>query len=168
MPLTSFAFEHDGCFLLPLEELSPRGISGELANAIAARGLLSKGAIELFDAALACLHDRLSAMHAAAPDSHAPPRLLNVLVITAAETTRPFFQPLPDMSAALYAAEAGIAQALDTPQNNGTPDVPTTSLADSSLYPNGQPLYKLDPDAATPLPPRLISTVLSWTQRFLR
>ncbi|NUO53608.1 MAG: hypothetical protein HOV80_32565 [Polyangiaceae bacterium] len=105
MTLTSFAFEHDGCFLLPLEELSPRGMSGELASAIATRGLLSKGAIELFDAALACLHDRLSALHAAAPNSHVPPRLLNILVITAADTTRPFFQPLPDMSAVLYAAD---------------------------------------------------------------
>ena len=54
-------------------------------------------------------------------------------------------------SSALYAAEAGIAQAIDTLQNDGTPSVPTTSLADSSLYPYGQPSYKLDPDAATPV-----------------
>jgi hypothetical protein len=54
-------------------------------------------------------------------------------------------------SAALYAAEAGVAQALDTLQNAGVPNVPTTSLGDSSLYPHGQPSYQLDPDAATPL-----------------
>jgi hypothetical protein len=54
-------------------------------------------------------------------------------------------------SAALYAAEAGIAQAIDTLQNTGTPSVPTTSLADTTLYPNGQPSYLLDPDAATPV-----------------
>lgn len=105
MTLSPFAFEHDGCFILPLEELSPRGMSAELAGALSSRGLLSHAAIELFDAALARLHDRLSALHASAPSSHAPPRLLNVLVITAAETTRPFFQPLPDMSAVLYAAD---------------------------------------------------------------
>jgi Tfp pilus assembly protein PilX len=54
-------------------------------------------------------------------------------------------------AAALYAAEAGIAQAIDTLQNEGTPSVPTTSLGDTSLYPHGQPSYKLDPDAATPV-----------------
>ena len=54
-------------------------------------------------------------------------------------------------TAALYAAEAGIAQAIDTLQNEGAPDVPTTSLGDSSLYPHGQPSYQLDPDAGTPV-----------------
>ncbi len=105
MTVTSFAFDHDGCFLLPLEELSPRGMSAELASELVSRSLLSKRAVELFDAALACLHDRLSALHAALPGSHAPPRLLNVLVISDAETTRPFFQPLPDMSAVIYASD---------------------------------------------------------------
>jgi hypothetical protein len=54
-------------------------------------------------------------------------------------------------AAALYAAEAGIAQAIDTLQNEGTPSVPTTSLGDDTLYPYGKPSYKLDPDAATPV-----------------
>ena len=54
-------------------------------------------------------------------------------------------------SAALYAAEAGVAQALDTLQNAGVPNVPLTPLGDSSLYPHGQPSYQLDPDAATPV-----------------
>jgi hypothetical protein len=115
MTVTSFAFDHDGCFLLPLEELSPRGMSAELASSLVSRSLLSRGAVELFDAALVRLHDRVGALHAAAPGTHAPPRLLNVLCITAADTTRPFFQPLPDMSAVVYAAD--LDPDLSTPEH---------------------------------------------------
>jgi hypothetical protein len=52
---------------------------------------------------------------------------------------------------ALHAADAAIARALGQLAANGTPSVPTTSIGDASLYPYGQPSYRLDPTAATPV-----------------
>jgi hypothetical protein len=46
---------------------------------------------------------------------------------------------------ALYAAEAGVAEALDTLSANGIPSVAATSLSDATTYPYGQPSYQLDP-----------------------
>jgi hypothetical protein len=50
---------------------------------------------------------------------------------------------------ALYAAEAGVAEALNTLAETGTPDVTTTNLADTTTYPHGQPSYELDPTVAS-------------------
>lgn len=49
---------------------------------------------------------------------------------------------------ALYAAEAGIAQALESLQSNNVPTITASSLGDSSAYPFGQPSYA--PDASAP------------------
>ncbi len=98
-------FYHEGCFLLPVEHLSRSGLDAELAREVGRRSLLSPDAVRLFDAALACFFERCDALHAAAPDVHPPPRLSNVLVVTAQETTRPFFQPFVDMSVIVYATD---------------------------------------------------------------
>ena len=45
---------------------------------------------------------------------------------------------------ALHAADAGIAKAMETMAQTGTPSVPTTMLGDSGLYPFGQPSYQAD------------------------
>ena len=47
---------------------------------------------------------------------------------------------------ALQAADAGVAKALETLQTTGTPTVPTTDLADSSVFPHGQPRFREDPN----------------------
>jgi hypothetical protein len=52
---------------------------------------------------------------------------------------------------ALHAADAAISRALSTLSLNGTPTVPTTTMGDSALYPAGQPSYRTDPTAATPI-----------------
>ena len=103
--LASFYFDHEGWFLLPVEELSASGISDALAAELEARGLLSREASALFDAAIRTLHERLGALHRAAPDTHLPARLTNVLVVTEPLTTRPYFQPFPDASVLLYATD---------------------------------------------------------------
>jgi len=46
---------------------------------------------------------------------------------------------------ALYAAEAGISEALETLTTTQTPSVTTTSIGDTTLYPHGRPLYRPDP-----------------------
>lgn len=54
-------------------------------------------------------------------------------------------------SMSLYAAEAGLAEIMRTLEVDGTPSLAPTSYGDPSLYPHGQPTYRLDPTAADPL-----------------
>jgi len=54
-------------------------------------------------------------------------------------------------AAALHAADAAVAKALETMDATGTPSVPVTSLGDSTLYPQGQPSYRQDPQSANPI-----------------
>jgi Tfp pilus assembly protein PilX len=51
--------------------------------------------------------------------------------------------------ASLHAADAGVAKAMETLSQTGTPAIPNTSLGDTSLYPYGQPSYGVDTSAAT-------------------
>jgi hypothetical protein len=52
---------------------------------------------------------------------------------------------------ALYAADAGIADALQKLTTTQTPTLAQTSIGDANLYPHGQPLYRPDPAAANPI-----------------
>lgn len=52
---------------------------------------------------------------------------------------------------AFYAAEAGVAKALETLTTSFTPSVPTTNVGDGSLFPYGQPSYRQDPTATDPI-----------------
>jgi len=51
----------------------------------------------------------------------------------------------------LYAADAGVARAMETLQNNGTPSVPSTPVGDTSVFPHGAPSYSTDTSVATPI-----------------
>jgi len=50
-----------------------------------------------------------------------------------------------------YAAEAGVAKALETLTTQNLPSVPDTALGDSTLFPSGQPRFRLDPTATDPI-----------------
>ena len=52
---------------------------------------------------------------------------------------------------AFYAAEAGVAKALETMTTMFTPSVPTTNVGQGSLFPEGQPSYRVDSSVATPI-----------------
>ena len=52
---------------------------------------------------------------------------------------------------AFFAAEAGVAKAMETLTTVGTPSVPTTTLGDSTIFPYGQPSFRLDPTATDPI-----------------
>jgi hypothetical protein len=54
---------------------------------------------------------------------------------------------------AFYAAEAGIAKALETLTTTQTPDVPVTNLGDTTIFPHGRPSYRPDPTATDPIEP---------------
>ena len=46
---------------------------------------------------------------------------------------------------ALYAADAGVAEALEKLSTTQTPALTATTIGDSTLYPHGQPLFRPDP-----------------------
>jgi hypothetical protein len=50
-----------------------------------------------------------------------------------------------------YAAEAGVAQAVNILQTTGTPNLVQTLVGDTTIFPHGQPSYRLDPTVADPL-----------------
>jgi hypothetical protein len=52
---------------------------------------------------------------------------------------------------ALFAADAGLATALEALTTTRTPAVPNTNLGDGSIYPHGQPSFRLDPSVAEPI-----------------
>jgi hypothetical protein len=52
---------------------------------------------------------------------------------------------------ALYAADAGVSDALAKLTTTGTPSLVQTSIGDASIYPHGPPLYRPDPNAADPI-----------------
>ena len=52
---------------------------------------------------------------------------------------------------ALYAAEAGVSEALETLTTTLTPTVSDATIGDSSIFPHGQPSYRPDPAAADPV-----------------
>jgi hypothetical protein len=54
---------------------------------------------------------------------------------------------------AFYAAEAGVAKAMETLTTEFTPSVPATDLGDASLFPHGRPSFRPDPTAADPVEP---------------
>jgi len=54
---------------------------------------------------------------------------------------------------AFYAAEAGVAEALESLKNDTSPSLSNTALGDSSLYPHGQPSYRPDPTVADAVEP---------------
>ena len=52
---------------------------------------------------------------------------------------------------AFYAAEAGVAEALQTLNTDLQPSVSNATLGDTSIYPYGRPSYRPDPDVADPI-----------------
>ena len=52
---------------------------------------------------------------------------------------------------ALYAAEAGISEAMEELVTNSVATISTTTIGDSSLFPHGQPSYAPDPSVANPV-----------------
>ena len=51
---------------------------------------------------------------------------------------------------ALYAADAGIAEALERLTTTAVPTVSTLDLGDTTIFPYGQPSYRPDPTTASP------------------
>ena len=52
---------------------------------------------------------------------------------------------------ALYAAEAGISEAMERLVTTSTASISTTTIGDTAIFPYGQPSYEPDPSVANPV-----------------
>lgn len=91
--------------LIPIEDLSASGMSDACERALLER---AEGAVRvrhLFDAAFSRVFRVFRDLAARAPDVYPPPRLSNVVLLTRAERSHPYFRPFVGMSLVLYAAD---------------------------------------------------------------
>jgi hypothetical protein len=101
----SFYFAHPELFLIPVEHLSPSGMSETFNAELDRRSLVSKSFRDLFDEGFRRLFEALSRLAARAPDAFPPPRLVNVAVLLDPGRIHPYFQPFEGMTNVAYAAD---------------------------------------------------------------
>lgn len=100
-----FYFAHPELFLIPIEHLSPEGMSDAFAAELDRRALVPKSFREVFNEAFRRLWGSLAELAGKAPDAFPPPRLINIAVLLNASTMHPYFQPFEGMSAVVYASD---------------------------------------------------------------
>jgi hypothetical protein len=91
--------------LIPIEDLGASGMSDACERRLLDR---AEGAVRvrhLFDAAFSRVWRVASELSRKAPDIYPPPRLANVVLLTRAERSHPYFRPFVGMSLVLYAAD---------------------------------------------------------------
>lgn len=103
--LERFAFDHEGMFLVPADQLLERRVAPSFAALLIERGLVTAPWIAAFDAALARVHARADRLFLAAPETHPPGRVANVCVVTDPTLVRPFVEPFRGMSWLVYATD---------------------------------------------------------------
>ncbi|MBI1816266.1 MAG: hypothetical protein HYR72_14910 [Deltaproteobacteria bacterium] len=103
--LADFYFTHDELFVIPIEHLSPRGMSAAFRTLLLPRVSVSLEWIDMFDDAFATYWARASELAAHAPENWPPPRLQHVCVVTDPTCVRPYFQPFNRCSWLLYASD---------------------------------------------------------------
>lgn len=92
--LDGFCLAHDELFVIPIDELSPTGISDRFAAVLVRERGMTEDWIGAFDQAFAAYWERAADLYTRAPDAWFPPRLQNVCLVTDRDRTRPYHQPL--------------------------------------------------------------------------
>ncbi len=105
MTLLAYPFSQPGLFVIPVESLSPDGISAAFASELEARDAMDRASIELFDQAFRSYQRWSSDLSALAPAYWPPPRVQHVCVVTAPKRVRPYFQPFNKNSWLMYASD---------------------------------------------------------------
>lgn len=100
--LCEFYFACPQVFLIPIEHLSPTGMSAPFARLVQEQRGVSAAWVELFNQAVARYFERVSMLADKAPKYWRMPRLANVCMVQDAEHTRPYYQPFPQNSWLLY------------------------------------------------------------------
>ncbi len=101
--LADFYFTHDELFVIPIEHLSPRGVSAAFRTLLLPR--VSAGWVDMFNDVFATYWARASELAARAPGNWTPPRLQHVCVVTDPTRVRPYFQPFNRCSWLLYVSD---------------------------------------------------------------
>lgn len=105
MSLSDFYFAYPQVFLIPVEHLSPTGMSASFARLAQEGRGVSAGWVELFDQAVAQYFERVTMLAERAPKYWRKPRLANVCMVQDAEHTRPYYQPFSQSSWLLYQSD---------------------------------------------------------------
>lgn len=105
MELRPFYLAHRELVVIPVEHLSERGVSDELAQVLRVDRGLGDGWLALLTRAQATYWERVKVLYERAPDSWFPPRLQNLCVVLDPEGTRPYHQPFHRSSWMLYASD---------------------------------------------------------------
>ncbi|HHH31095.1 MAG TPA: hypothetical protein ENK57_22490, partial [Polyangiaceae bacterium] len=104
MKLASFFFDHDGLFVIPIEHLTPEGMTAEFRAALADRGREAAW-LDLFDEAFALYWKRARELYDEAPATWFPPRRQHVAIVTDPSHVRPYSQPLKRSSWLFYESD---------------------------------------------------------------
>lgn len=98
-------FAHPGVFLIPVEHVSPTGMRRTFSQSLQEHCDVTEAWIELFDRAMACYFERVSALAAAAPSYWRAPRLSNLCIVKDAGGIRPYYAPFSKTSLLLYESD---------------------------------------------------------------
>jgi hypothetical protein len=105
MTLADYYFCHPELFVVPIEHLSPQGMTASFADVLCARVALPDGWVDLFNAAYATYWERAARLAQRSPQYWFPPRLQHCCIVTDAARVRPYFQPFNKCSWLLYAGD---------------------------------------------------------------
>lgn len=103
--LLPFYFAHPHLFLLPIEHLSPRGLSEPMAALVESRAHVAPEFRTLFNDAFSRQWKAAAELSRIDPDSFPPPRLVNIAVATGDERMHPYYQPFEGISVFMYAGD---------------------------------------------------------------
>jgi hypothetical protein len=110
LDLAAYYFDTPGVLLVPIEHLTPDGVSTEFAAAAVARGAWSAAHVALFDAGFARYWQRTAGL-ASRTATWAPPRRRHVALLADAAVAHPYVQLLNTSAWTLYAADIDPARA---------------------------------------------------------
>jgi hypothetical protein len=102
--LAAYYFDTPGVLLVPVEHLTPEGVSATFADAAIARAAWSEAQHALFDAGFTRYWQRTTAL-AARTASWAPPRLRHVALLADPAVAHPYVQLLNTSAWTLYATD---------------------------------------------------------------
>ena len=102
MQLADYYFAHQEMFVIPIEHLSPSGMSAAYQTILQKRAAVPTGWTELFNASFALYWARATELMQRAPSYWFPPRLQHCCIVRAGARVRPYFQPFNQCAWLLY------------------------------------------------------------------
>ncbi len=105
MDLLPFYFAHPDLFLLPIEHISPSGLSDTMAALLESRGRASPDFKTLFGEAFSRQWKASAELSRLDPATFPPPRLVNIAVASNTARMHPYYQPFEGISVFVYESD---------------------------------------------------------------